>query len=139
LYGESYKYIFVQVVPSFLWPGKPSSLLSNVLLAIHYGLVAPDSPTSVSIAFGMIAEAYANFGILGCGLLGLVLGYGYKRVTLAAVGCPQFSALGLLTILLAAWSIQVEQIFATWLISLIQAAAIVIGLPLIFRTLFNPQ
>jgi hypothetical protein len=93
----------------------------------------------VSIAFGMIAESYANFGLVGCAALGLLLGFGYKRVCVAAVGCPQFSALGLLTILLAAWSFQVEQIFATWLVSLVQAAFVVIGLPVAFRLLFHQE
>lgn len=139
LAGESYKYIPAQIIPSFLWPDKPSSLLSNVLLAVHYGLVSEDDPTSVSIAFGMVAEAYANFGTVGCAVLGLLLGYAYKRVSVAALGCPQFSALGLFTILLAAWSFQVEQIFATWLVSLFQAAIVVIGLPLCIRILFQPE
>ncbi len=139
LAGESYINIPAQIIPSFLWPGKPSSLLSNILLAVHYRLVPEDSTTSVSIAFGMVAEAYANFGLMGCAVLGLLLGYGYKRVTLAGLGAPQFSALGLLTILLGAWSFQVEQIFATWLVSLFQASLVVIGLPLVFRILFRPE
>jgi hypothetical protein len=137
--GESYIYIPAQLIPSFLWPGKPSSLLSNILLAVHYGLVAADSPTSVSIAFGIVAEAYANFSVVGCAVLGLVLGFVYKRVSTAALGCPQFSALGLFTILLGAWSFQAEQILATWVVSLCQAAIVVIGIPLGFRILFRPQ
>jgi len=137
LRGESYIHVPAQLVPSFLWPGKPSSLQSNILLAVHYGLVARDDPGSVSIAFGMVAESYANFGLLGCAGLGLLLGFGYKRLSLAAVGRPIFSALGLLTILLAAWSFQVEQIFATWLVSLIQAAFVVIGGPMAFRAVFG--
>jgi hypothetical protein len=137
LMGESYKYVPSQLIPSFLWPDKPSSLLSNILLAVHYRLVSADSSSSVSIAFGMIAEAYANFGLLGCVGLGALLGFAYKRICTAAVGQPQFSALGLLTILLAAWSFQVEQIFATWFVSLVQAAAVVVGGPLIFRILFR--
>lgn len=137
LYGESYIYIPAQIIPSFLWPGKPSSLLSNVLLAIHYRLVPEDNPTNVSIAFGMVAESYANFGLVGCAVLGLALGYLYKRVTVAALGSPQFSALGLLTVLLAAWSFQTEQILATWLVSLFQASLVVIGLPMVFRILFS--
>ncbi len=137
LLGESYRYIPAQLVPSILWPNKPSSLLSNEMLAIHFGLIAASSSTSVSIAFGMIAESYANFGLLGCVLLGVVLGYGYKRLSIAALGQPQFSAVGLITILLAAWSFQVEQIFATWLISMIQAGFVVIGVPMAFRIFFG--
>ncbi|MBI5692642.1 MAG: hypothetical protein HZC55_21390 [Verrucomicrobia bacterium] len=139
LAGESYLQIPAQLIPSFLWPGKPSSLLSNVMLAIHYRLVPEDNPTSVSIAFGMVAEAYANFGFAGCAGLGLLLGYLYKRVTTAATGSAQFSALGLLTILLAAWSFQAEQIFATWFVSLIQAAGVVIGVPMGLRLVFRTE
>ena len=139
LAGESYLYLPAQMVPSFLWPGKPSSLKSNILLAIHYRLVPEDNPTNVSIAFGMVAEAYANFGLIGCATLGLLLGFAYKRVTAAAVGAPQFSALGLLTILLGAWGFQAEQIFATWVVSLFQASLVVIGLPMVFRILFRQE
>jgi hypothetical protein len=137
LSGESYRYLPAQLIPSLLWPDKPSSLLSNTLLAVHYRLVPEDNTFTVSIAFGMIAESYANFGLIGCALLGVVLGFGYKRLSQAAVGCPQFSAIGLFTILLAAWSFQVEQIFASWVVSLIQAAIVVIGVPLAFRRLFG--
>jgi hypothetical protein len=139
LAGETYKDIPAQIVPRILWPGKPSSLESNLRLAIHYGLVDPNFPINVSIAFGMIAEAYANFGLMGCAILGAVLGFGYKRVSLLSEGAPQFSALGLLTILLAAWSFQVEQIMASWFVSLLQAGAVVIGIPLMLRMLFPPE
>lgn len=139
LEGESYSSIPAQLVPSFLWPDKPSSLLSNILLALHYRLVSIETAGSVSIAFGMIAEAYANFGLIGCALLGALLGAAYKRASVAALGTPQFSALGLLTILLAAWSFQMEQIFATWLISLLQAAFVVIGGPMLFRILLRNE
>lgn len=139
LSGESYLYIPAQLIPSFLWPDKPSSMLSNVLLAIHYRLVPEDNPTNVSIAFGMVAESYANFGIIGNAAIGILLGLFYKRVTVAGLGASQFSALGLLTILLGAWSFQVEQILATWLVSLLQASIVVIGVPLAVRILFRPE
>jgi len=85
----------------------------------------------------MIAESYANFGLIGCACLGGLLGFGFKKITVAAIGCPQFSAMGLLTILLAAWSFQAEQIFATWFISFLQAAVVVIGVPIAIRLLFR--
>ena len=136
LAGESYVYVPSQLIPSFLWPNKPSSLTSNVLLAVHYKLVPDDGSARVSIAFGMISESYANFGYWGCALMGAVLGLFYRRVTGAAAGAPQFSAVGLLSILLGAWSFQSEQIFATWFVSLMQATAVVVALPLAFRMIF---
>ena len=133
LYGDSYVDIPAQVIPRFLWPDKPSSLLANIRLALYFNLVAEESAFAVSIAFGPLAEAYINFGYFGVGLLGLLMGYAFKRISMLSDGVPQFSALGIFMILLTAWSFQVEQVMATWLSSLFQASVICIGLPLLYR------
>jgi hypothetical protein len=133
LNGESYVDIPAQLIPRFLWPNKPSSLLANVRLALHFNLVTVESALSVSIAFGMIAEAYINFGYLGVIGLGLLFGAGFKRIAQLAQDAPQFSALGILMILLTAWSFQVELVLSTWLSSLFQASVICIGLPLVYK------
>lgn len=133
LHGQSYVDIPALIIPRFMWPDKPSSLMANIRLGMHFGLVDPDSPFKVSIAFGMISEAYLNFGFIGPPLLGLITGLFFKRVALLARNVPQLSALGLLTILLTAWSFQAEFVLATWLSSIFQAAVICIGLPLAYR------
>ena len=133
LEGESYVDIPAQIIPRFMWPGKPSSLLANVRLALHFNLVSIESAYTVSIAFGMIAESYVNFGYIGVALLGLLFGAGLKRIAQLAQNAPQFSALGILMILLTAWSFQIELVLATWLSSLFQATVVCIGLPLIYR------
>lgn len=135
LYGESYVDIPAQIIPRFLWPDKPSSLLANIRLAIYFDLVPADSAFSVSIAFGPLAEAYVNFGYYGVALLGLIMGAVFKRISMLSNGVPQFSALGIFMILLTAWSFQVEQVMATWLSSLFQASVICIGVPLVYRKL----
>lgn len=131
--GVSYMDIPALFIPRFIWPDKPSSLFANVRLALHFDLIDPDDPYKVSIAFGMIAEAYLNFGIAGPPLLGLLFGFGFKRVAMLAQDAPQFSALGMLMILLTAWSFQAEFVLATWLSSLFQAAVVCVGLPLAYR------
>lgn len=135
LLGDSYVDIPALVIPRFLWPGKPSSLMANIRLALYFNLVSEDGAFSVSIAFGPIAEAYINFGYLGVAILGLLMGYAFKRISLLSDGMPQFSALGIFMILLTAWSFQVEQVMATWLSSLFQASVVCIGLPLLYRKL----
>ena len=135
LLGESYIDIPALVIPRFLWPGKPSSLQANIRLAVYFRLVAEDNAFSVSIAFGPLAEAYINFGYIGVGLLGLIMGAGFKRISMMSDQMPQFSALGIFMILLTAWSFQVEQVMATWLSSLFQASVICIGLPVAYRKL----
>lgn len=133
LNGQSYVDIPALFIPRFIWPDKPSSLMANVRLGMHFGLIDPDSPYKVSIAFGMISEAYLNFGILGPPLLGLFTGLFFKRVALLSQNVPQLSALGLLTILLTAWSFQAEFVLATWVSSIFQAAVVCIGMPLAYR------
>ncbi len=135
--GETYQDIPAQLVPRILWPGKPSPAQSNSRLAIYLGLVTEQTASSVSIAFGFIAEAYANFGFVGVAVLGLVLGWGYKRMSLLGQNAPQFSALGLFLILLTAWSFQVEQVMAIWLTSLFQATVVIVGLPLAVRAFLD--
>ncbi len=133
LNGQSYVDIPALFIPRFVWPDKPSSLMANVRLGMHFGLVDPDTPFKVSIAFGMISEAYLNFGVIGPPLLGLITGLFFKRVALLSQNVPPLSALGLLTILLTAWSFQAEFVLATWLSSIFQAAVVCIGLPLAYR------
>lgn len=128
--GESYIDLPALLVPRFMWPEKPSALESNVRLALHFHLVDEESAGDVSIAFGPVAEAYANFGLWGVLVFGGLLGWFMKLCVVGAIGAPQFSALGLFTILLTAWSFQVELVFATWVSSLFQASVTVIGIPL---------
>lgn len=137
LNGESYVDIPAQVIPRFVWPDKPSSLLANVRLAVHFNLVDPDDAFKVSIAFGIIAEAFCNFGFIGPPVLGFLIGFCFKYISNLAQNAPQFSALGLFMILLTAWSFQVEQVMATWLSSLFQAAVVCIGAPLVYRKFYT--
>ncbi|HSI06973.1 MAG: hypothetical protein ACAH89_04755 [Rariglobus sp.] len=135
--GESYVDIPAQVIPRLLWPDKPSSLMSNIRLAVYFNLIDPDTPFATSIAFGVLAEAYINFGVLGVLVLGVFTGLGFKHVVLRSVSVPLFSAIGIFVILLTAWSFQAEQTMATWLSSLFQACVICIGLPLVCKKLFG--
>jgi hypothetical protein len=131
--GESYIDIPAQFVPRFIWPDKPSGLLSNVRLALYFNLVSIESATSVSIAFGVVAEAYVNFGFIGVAGLGLGMGMIFRRLSVLSQSAPMFSSLGILMILLTAWSFQIELVMATWLGSLFQASVVCIGLPLAYR------
>jgi len=135
LYGESYFDIPALAIPRFLWPEKPSSLMANIRLAVYFDLIDPDDPFQYSIAFGMIAEAYLNFGLFGVTALGLFFGVLYKHLSILGTGAPQFSALGILMILLTALSFQAELVMATWLSSLFQACVVCIGLPLAYHKL----
>jgi len=135
--GESYIDIPAQVVPRFLWPDKPSSLMSNVRLALYFNLVDPNDPFTTSIAFGIISESYVNFSFFGVLVIGALTGLGFKHVALRSIGAPMFSAIGIFMVLLTAWCFQAEQVLATWLASLFQASAISIIVPLGWKKFFG--
>lgn len=119
--GESYGLIPLQLIPRFLWPDKPSPNRSVILLSVGLGILTEEQAAHTSIGFGMVAEAYANFGLLGAALLGLVLGSSLQWVAYVTAGAPDFSMHGLVRILCLAWCLNAEATAALWFSSLYQA------------------
>lgn len=137
LHGETYGYVLPQLIPRFLWPEKPRSHVATYRLSIYYGLQDEDATNNTTIAFGMLAEAYANFGMIGAILLGLFWGVSLKKLQVLSGCSPMFSQAGLLMILLTAWAFAIELTMAVWISSLFQAAIFVIGVPLLIRGFFS--
>ena len=135
--GESYGYVLPQLIPRFFWPDKPRSHVSTYRLAIYYGLQDEDATNATTIAFGMLAEAYANFGVFGGILLGIFWGFTLKKIQLFSWYSPMFSLAGLMMILLTAWSFASELTMAVWVSSLYQAMIVVLGVPLIIRKILG--
>jgi hypothetical protein len=131
--GETYGQIPGQFVPRFFWAEKPVAHISTYTLSIYYGLQRPEDTMKTTIAFGLLAEAYANFGFYGAGLLAAVFGFCLKKYSLWAQQSPILSYAGLLLVLLMAWSFQTELTLSIWLSSLFQAAVAVLSVPLVLR------
>ena len=131
LHGETYVLIPPQIVPRLLWPEKPSPNDSVKIMSIRLGVLTPTEAETTSIAYGLVAEAYANFGFAAVAILGFALGYCFRRLALAAADCATLSAVGLLLILCFVWCLNVETTLAVWLSSLYQAAVAVFA-PLLF-------
>jgi hypothetical protein len=137
LNGETYGYVLPQLIPHLFWPDKPRAHQGTYRLAIYYGLQDEDATNSTTIAFGMLAEAYANFGVIGGILLGIFWGVGLKKLQVLSQQSPMFSLAGLLMILLTAWSFNSEHTMAVWISSLYQAIIVVLGVPFALRSLFG--
>lgn len=133
LNGETYAQIPGQFVPRFFWSEKPLGHISTYTLSIYYGLQRPEDTKKTTIAFGLLAEAYANFGLYGVGLLGVLFAFCLKKYGLWTQQSPMFSYAGLLLVLLMAWSFQTEFTLSIWLSSLAQASIAVLGVPFILR------
>lgn len=137
LYGKTYTYVLPQLVPHLFWPNKPRSHIATFELAKYYGLQQEEDTEKTTIAFGLLTEAYANFGILGAILLGLLWGFGLKKMQIWSTFSPMFSFAGLLMILLTAWSFNAELTMAAWVSSFEQAVVALLGIPMIIRSLFG--
>lgn len=137
LAGKTYGQIPAQFVPSFFWPGKPPGHISTYTLAIYYGLQREEDTAKTTIGFGMIPEAYANFGFWGVGGLAFIIGFFYKKVQASTLHSPLLSYPGLFLIVLMAWSFQTEMTLSIWLSSMYQACIGVMGVPFILRNLFG--
>jgi hypothetical protein len=134
LNGETYAQIPAQFVPRFFWPEKPVGHISTYTLAIYYGLQRMEDTEKTTIGFGLLTEAYANFGLIGVGLIAFAFGAFFKKICGWASESPILSYPGLFLIVLIAWSFQDEFTLSIWLSSLFQASVVVCGVPLLFRS-----
>lgn len=137
LYGSTYRHVLPQLIPRFFWPEKPRSHIATYELSIYYGLQAEEDTNNTTIAFGLLAEAYANFGLVGGVLLGMFWGAALKKLQVWSTYSPMFSFAGLLMVLLTAWSFNAELTMAAWISSLQQAVFVVLGIPLFLRSFFG--
>ena len=137
LYGKTYGHVLPQLIPRLFWPDKPRSHIATYELGIYYGLQQEEDNATTTIAFGLLTEAYANFGLAGAILLGVFWGYSLKKLQIWSTFSPMFSFAGLLMVLLTAWAFNAELTMAAWVSSLEQAVIVVLGLPMVIRSLFG--
>ena len=137
LQGETYLDIPAQFVPRILWPNKPLGHVSTSKLAVYYGLQTEEETQVTTIGFGMLAEAYANFGWFGLAGIAALLAYMIKKIQCLALDSPLFSYGGLILVIMLAWSFQVEFTLSIWLASLYQACVAVLIIPLTLKKLLG--
>lgn len=133
LNGETYAFVPGQLIPSFFWKGKPPAHVATNFLSVYYGLQAIEDTTKTTIAFGLLTEAYANFGLFGAALLGATFAFCYKKFGNWTANSPILSYPGLVLIVMMAWSFQAELTLAAWLGSFYQACIVVLGVPFLVR------
>lgn len=134
LYGSTYTHVLPQLIPRFFWPDKPRSHVATYELSVYYGLQDEDATNTTTIAFGLVTESYANFGLFGPVLLGAFWGFFLKKLQIWSTFSPMFSFAGLFMILLTAWSFSAELTMAAWVSSFQQAVVVVLGVPLVLRS-----
>src|ERR1035437_4222708 len=75
LHGQTYSLIPPLLVPRIFWPDKPRTHEGQILLNVHFGRQELDATMQTYIAWGLLPEAYGNFGAkAGAIFLGVCLG-----------------------------------------------------------------
>jgi hypothetical protein len=92
LNGITYEAIPRLLVPRFIDSDKGVAHAANILLTVNYGLQSMEVATGgTSIAWGLVAEAFANFGYLGIGALAVFLAVFYGLFSRITIGVPMTS------------------------------------------------
>lgn len=133
LRGETYALLPGMLVPRFLSPDKTASQAGMDLLNIRYGILTVEGVSSTAVGWGLIAEAWANFGYWGEVLVGLLVGLLSGALTRWSVGASAVSRPTLLAIAAMITLLNLEADLAGLLTSLLQSFAAVI----IFLALFQ--
>ena len=95
--GRLYSYMLVTFVPRAVWPDKPTVNEANQFYQVAYDLKPEDGLQSVSIAVGVLTEAYINFGWVGVPLVMFLLGVFldfFQRTFFAKTSGLLFNAIG---------------------------------------------
>ena len=75
LYGETYALIPPLLAPRIFWPEKPRTHEGQIRLNVHFGRQDLESTFQTYVAWGLLPEAYGNFGEkAGAIFLGVCLG-----------------------------------------------------------------
>ncbi len=96
--GESYAQLPTMLVPRFLSENKLASQAGMDLLNRRYGLVSFEGTAEAAIAWGLIAEGWANFGYAGVLGVGAVVGLFCGLLMRWSTGAPPVSRATLFSI-----------------------------------------
>ncbi len=128
LYGKTYTILPQLLVPRILNPNKIRSHEGTYLLNIHYGLQTRKATYTTTIGWGLLAESYANFGLLGCAGLAIVLGTAYGKVTRWSINAPILSVQSLFAVLFLAYAFQTEWSAGVYIAALAQSSIVIGGI-----------
>ncbi len=124
--GATYALIPPLLVPRFFWPNKPRAHEGQIMLNVHFGRQSLQATYRTYIAWGLLAEAYGNFGrIFGAVSLGAALGLICAWLEKKSATKPLMSLEGLVAIMIfAGLTISFEMVASVLVTSLFQSIII---------------
>ena len=123
LLGETYMHVPILLVPRVFWDEKPHGHISTEVIGIYYGVHTVESARYTSIGFGLLSEAWANFGWFG--IIGLALFFGWSMQFMARIceGRSPTALVSILSVVWMGWSFRLESAMSSWIVSLLQGLA----------------
>lgn len=125
LNGYTYQILPEMLIPRFLYPDKPWSHEGTFRLNIHYGRQTREDTRRTTIAWGLLAEAYANFGYWGCIGLAIIMGSFHGWVGRLSINAPILSLPSLIAVLLITYAIQSEWTAGVYVAALSQHGIVI--------------
>jgi len=137
--GNTYSIIPQLLVPRFVNSNKIRSHEGTYRLNIHYGLQTREDTLTTTIGWGLLNEAYANFGLLGCTGLAVILGAFYGQITRWSMQTSILSARSLLAVLVMGYAFQTEFSAGVYVAALFQSVISLTVLTLVFMKVHRTE
>lgn len=137
LYGRTYSSIPFLLIPRIIYPNKPISHAGTNLLTVTFGLQSRAQVSTTTIAWGLVDEAWANFGLYGLIVAAFLMGIVLAVSTRFSMGTPLSSLRSMLTLLLLPPLLIGGTTLAVFITSYFQASIVVVGLSYVAMRPFN--
>ncbi|BAY92041.1 MULTISPECIES: hypothetical protein [unclassified Tolypothrix] len=137
LYGATYAILPQLLVPRILSTNKIASHEGTYILNIHYGLQTREDTFKTTIGWGLLAESYANFGLVGCAGLAVLLGSIYGQATRWSINAPVLSARYLFAMLIMSLSFQSEYSAGVYVAALFQSSISLTGIAVLLMRAYK--
>jgi hypothetical protein len=132
--GKTYAILPELLIPRFLSSSKIVSHAGTHMLNIHYGRQRLEDTYTTTIGWGLLAESYANFGLLGCMGLAIVLGSFYGKITSLSLNTPILSLRSLFAVLIFTCAFQSEWTAGVYVAALGQYTIVLGGIAIVLMT-----
>jgi hypothetical protein len=118
--GATYAIIPSALVPRLFNAEKASPHDSTSLLNVHYGNQTLEETEATAIGWGLLNEAYANFGYPGCFVVAVLVASFFGLVTWWCKGMPADSVASLVGIYTLGFALQTEMTAAIFITAYVQ-------------------
>jgi hypothetical protein len=121
LKGESYTYLPYMLVPRFVQSDKMVSQASMILLNIRFGFQTEEGAASTAIGWGLVPEAYANYGNIAVAIVGALFGAAAGLLNRMSAASPVISPQTFVAVVAMITALNVEADFSYLITNMFQS------------------